>query len=173
MVSAVQDIDFTVYNLYILYTASAFKPTCSSCLTILGSSHRLYEQNLVQTVNYSYIWNVLPFFLSCSLSSRSLLLPCWLQEEFARKEPSRTNEVRLASKDAVTPHSFSLRCFLSRQAAKAQPTAWLSLSPWGRERQLKHFTVKVKYTLNVVRPSEKRMRLAHMLLGSERSYILQ
>lgn len=77
----------------------------------------------------------IPFFLSGSLSSRSLPLPCWLQVELARKEPSRTNEVRLASKDAVTPHSFSLRCFLSRQAAKAQPTAWLSLSPWqdGRE----------------------------------------
>lgn len=76
----------------------------------------------------------LPFFLSGSFSSLSLLLlpPCWLQVELPRKEPSRTNEVRLASKEAVTPHSFSLRCFLSRQAAKAQPTAWLSLSPWWR-----------------------------------------
>lgn len=82
------------------------------------------------------LWNILlPFFLSGSLSSRSLLLPCWLQEELARKEPSRTNEVRLASKEAVTPHSFSLRCFLSKQAAKAQPTAWLSLSPCGAKKQ--------------------------------------
>lgn len=72
----------------------------------------------------------LPFFLSGSFSSLSLLLlPCWLQVELPRNEPSRTNEVRLASKEAVTPHSFSLRCFLSRQAAKAQPTAWLSRSP--------------------------------------------
>lgn len=75
-----------------------------------------------------------PFFLSGILSSRSLPLPCWLQVELARKEPSRTKEVRLASKDAVTPHSFSLRCFLSRQAAKAQPTAWLSRSPWQEQR---------------------------------------
>ena len=95
----------------------------------------LYSTNIyIQTVWALLVqefWNIfLPFFLSGSLSSRSLLLPCWLQEELARKEPSRTNEVRLASKDAVTPHSFSLRCFLSRQAAKAQPTAWLSLSPW-------------------------------------------
>lgn len=72
----------------------------------------------------------LPFFLLGRASSLSLLLPpCWLQVELPRKEPSRTKEVRLASKEAVTPHSFSLRCFLSRQAAKAQPTAWLSLSP--------------------------------------------
>lgn len=29
----------------------------------------------------------------------------------------------------VTPHSLSLRCFLSKHAAKAQPTAWLKRSP--------------------------------------------
>lgn len=29
----------------------------------------------------------------------------------------------------VTPHSLSLRCFLSRHAAKAHPTAWLKRSP--------------------------------------------
>ena len=34
------------------------------------------------------LWNtLLPFFLSCSLSSRSLLPPCWVNAEFARKEP--------------------------------------------------------------------------------------
>lgn len=74
---------------------------------------------------------LLPFFLLGRISSLSLLPPCWLWVELPRKEPSRTKEVRLASNEAVTPHSFSLRCFLSRQAAKAQPTAWLSLSPWG------------------------------------------
>lgn len=37
--------------------------------------------------------------------------------------------VRLASKVAVTPHSFSRFCLRSKQEAKAQPTAWLSRSP--------------------------------------------
>lgn len=67
-----------------------------------------------------------PFFLSPA--SRSAGLP----PPDRRKEPSRAKLVRLASKAAVTPHSFSRRCFLSRQAANAQPTAWLSLSPCRR-----------------------------------------
>lgn len=46
-----------------------------------------------------------------------------------RNEPSRVKVVLLASKVAVTPHSFSRFCFRSRQAANAQPTAWLSRSP--------------------------------------------
>lgn len=50
----------------------------------------------------------------------------------SRKEPSRAKLVRLASKEAVTPHSFSRFCLRSRQAAKAQPTAWLRRSPWHR-----------------------------------------
>lgn len=67
-----------------------------------------------------------PFFLSPA--SRSAGRP----PPDRRKEPSRAKLVRLASKAAVTPHSFSRRCFLSRQAANAQPTAWLSLSPCRR-----------------------------------------
>lgn len=93
---------------------------------IFGYHRRVEHGNRAHRLKF-----LLPFFLSGSFSSLSaLLLPCWLQVELPRKEPSRTNEVRLASKEAVTPHSFSRRCFLSRQAAKAQPTAWLSLSPW-------------------------------------------
>lgn len=53
-----------------------------------------------------------------------------------RKEPSRVKVVLLASKVAVTPHSFSRFCFRSRQAAKAQPTAWLSLSPCQTNKRL-------------------------------------
>lgn len=49
-----------------------------------------------------------------------------------RKEPSRVKVVLLVSKVAVTPHSFSRFCFRSRQAANAQPTAWLRRSPWKR-----------------------------------------
>lgn len=67
-----------------------------------------------------------PFFFSGA--SRSVGRP----PPDRRKEPSRAKLVRLASKAAVTPHSFSRRCFRSRQAAKAQPTAWLSLSPCGK-----------------------------------------
>jgi len=88
----------------------------------------------------------LPFFLSCGMSSRSPL--CW-QDGLERNEPSRTNDVRLASKDAVTPHSFSRRCFLSRQAAKAQPTAWLSLSPWWREKRETQDTQGQKVTFAI------------------------
>ena len=50
-----------------------------------------------------------------------------------RNEPSRVKVVLLASKVAVTPHSFSRFCFRSRQAANAQPTAWLRRSPWKRQ----------------------------------------
>lgn len=70
-----------------------------------------------------------PFFFSGA--SRSVGRP----PPDRRKEPSRAKLVRLASKAAVTPHSFSRRCFRSRQAAKAQPTAWLSLSPCGKRGQ--------------------------------------
>lgn len=38
-------------------------------------------------------------------------------------DPSLVNVVLLASKVAVTPHSFSRFCFRSRHAANAQPTA--------------------------------------------------
>lgn len=63
-----------------------------------------------------------PFFASCSClmtSSRSAASVAVV----TRKEPSRVKVVLLASKVAVTPHSFSRFCFRSRQAAKAQPTA--------------------------------------------------
>lgn len=69
------------------------------------------------------VWADPPFFLSGASLSVGRPPPD------RRKEPSRAKLVRLASKVAVTPHSFSRRCFRSRQAAKAQPTAWLSLSP--------------------------------------------
>lgn len=48
-------------------------------------------------------------------------------------DPSLVNVVLLASKVAVTPHSFSRFCFRSRHAANAQPTAWLNLSPCTRQ----------------------------------------
>lgn len=103
-----------------------------SFCSIILAFRQVQNINTAATSLYVYtsLYVSVPFFLSGSLSSRSLPLPCWLQVELARKDPSRTKEVRLASKEAVTPHSFSLRCFLSRQAAKAQPTAWLSRSPW-------------------------------------------
>lgn len=76
----------------------------------------------------------LPFFLSC----RGGRAPEEEEEERVaeaggpgkRKEPSRAKLVRVGSKEAVTPHSFSRFCLRSRQAAKAQPTAWLKRSPW-------------------------------------------
>lgn len=69
-----------------------------------------------------------PSFLSCNClmtSSRSAASVAVV----TRNEPSLVKVVLLASKVAVTPHSFSLFCFLSRQAAKAQPTEWLRRSP--------------------------------------------
>lgn len=74
----------------------------------------------------------LPFLASCNClmtSSRSAASVAVV----TRKEPSRVKVVRLASKVAVTPHSFSRFCFRSKHAANAQPTAWLSRSPWGRK----------------------------------------
>lgn len=62
------------------------------------------------------------FLASCSClmtSSRSAASVAVV----TRNEPSRVNVVLLASKVAVTPHSFSRFCFRSRQAANAQPTA--------------------------------------------------
>lgn len=47
------------------------------------------------------------------------------------KDPVRVKVEVVGSNDMVTPHSLSLFCFRSKQAAKAHPTAWLNLSPWG------------------------------------------
>ena len=69
-----------------------------------------------------------PFLASCSCLMTSSLSAASVAV-VTRNEPSRVKVVLLASKVAVTPHSFSRFCFRSRQAANAQPTAWLSLSP--------------------------------------------
>lgn len=66
--------------------------------------------------------SVSAFLASCSClitSSRSAASVAVV----TRNEPSRVKVVLLASKVAVTPHSFSRFCFRSRQAANAQPTA--------------------------------------------------
>ena len=47
-----------------------------------------------------------------------------------RKDPMRVNADVFSSNDIVTEHSESRDCFRSKHAAKAQPTAWLNLSPW-------------------------------------------
>lgn len=70
----------------------------------------------------------LPFLASCICRMTSSRSACSVAV-VTRKEPSRVNVVRLASKVAVTPHSFSRFCFRSRHAANAQPTAWLRRSP--------------------------------------------
>jgi hypothetical protein len=50
-------------------------------------------------------------------------------KDVTRKLPDLVKVDVLLSYVIVTPHSFSRFCFLSRQTAKAHPTAWLSLSP--------------------------------------------
>lgn len=47
----------------------------------------------------------------------------------ARKLPVRVNVELFESKFMVTLHSLSRFCFLSKQTANAQPTAWLNRSP--------------------------------------------
>lgn len=62
------------------------------------------------------------------------------------KEPLRVKADVAGSKDIVTPHSLSLFCLRSRQAAKAQPTAWLSLSPcWVEGTQVIHWVLMTGY----------------------------
>lgn len=68
-----------------------------------------------------------------------------------RKDPSRVKVVLFASKVAVTPHSFSRFCLRSKQAAKAQPTAWLSRSPC-QKIPGQHLTAGF-FTLQVIDPS--------------------
>lgn len=68
------------------------------------------------------VTSVSAFLASCSClmtSSRSAASVAVV----TRNEPSRVKVVLLASKVAVTPHSFSRFCFRSRQAANAHPTA--------------------------------------------------
>lgn len=75
-----------------------------------------------KNLNLDGLYIFRPFFASCNClmtSSRSAASVAVV----TRKEPSRVKVVLLASKVAVTPHSFSRFCFRSRQAANAQPTA--------------------------------------------------
>jgi hypothetical protein len=58
--------------------------------------------------------------------------------ELTRKLPDRVKVEVLESKVMLTPMSFSRFCFRSRQAAKAQPTAWLNLSPCDRIQSDRH-----------------------------------
>jgi len=61
----------------------------------------------------------------CGSASRSVSVVC-------RKDPIRVKLVPFSLNVTVT-FSFSRACFFSRHIAKAQPTAWLSRSPYSQQ----------------------------------------
>lgn len=85
----------------------------------LERTHDCFFENCEENTKKTSDWPTARSRESCNRSVRDgcLKLPLLVKVEV------------FESNVIVTPHSLSLRCFLSRHAAKAQPTAWLKRSP--------------------------------------------